>query len=273
MLTPYQFASNRPIDGIDLDGLEYMDAETSMFVYVGDPRMSLVTFDDVRVRNIEVFNLATYGLNDIKGPVASNYSDSNLALPMGKLNKTQIKKVQQAIINNSNANKRGASKFDLLVELVNFHEGIKKFQHLKNNQEEISNGVNSVRATINAVNLVGKAIEDNALPGSISGNLDLVKGITNFIVDGSLGDENTDLVESVGLALFENRKDVFEGNFSLNDYEQVFRGDPSAGDLFISFFVPVPSLDPVKNRAKSEIKKFEASQSQNSNGSVLRSNN
>ena len=23
MLTPYQFASNRPIDGIDLDGLEY----------------------------------------------------------------------------------------------------------------------------------------------------------------------------------------------------------------------------------------------------------
>lgn len=27
MLTPYQFASNRPIDGIDLDGLEYQDAE------------------------------------------------------------------------------------------------------------------------------------------------------------------------------------------------------------------------------------------------------
>ena len=26
-LTPYQFASNRPIDGIDLDGLEYMDTD------------------------------------------------------------------------------------------------------------------------------------------------------------------------------------------------------------------------------------------------------
>lgn len=26
-LTPYQFASNRPIDGVDLDGLEYMDAD------------------------------------------------------------------------------------------------------------------------------------------------------------------------------------------------------------------------------------------------------
>jgi RHS repeat-associated protein len=29
MLTPYQFASNRPIDGIDLDGLEYLDSKTS----------------------------------------------------------------------------------------------------------------------------------------------------------------------------------------------------------------------------------------------------
>ena len=28
MLTPYQFASNRPIDGIDLDGLEFSKATT-----------------------------------------------------------------------------------------------------------------------------------------------------------------------------------------------------------------------------------------------------
>ncbi len=31
MLTPYQFASNRPIDGIDLDGLEYLAFHTSMY--------------------------------------------------------------------------------------------------------------------------------------------------------------------------------------------------------------------------------------------------
>ena len=29
MLTPYQFASNSPIDGVDLDGLEYLDADES----------------------------------------------------------------------------------------------------------------------------------------------------------------------------------------------------------------------------------------------------
>jgi hypothetical protein len=31
MLTPYQFASNRPIDGIDLDGLEYLPYMKSMY--------------------------------------------------------------------------------------------------------------------------------------------------------------------------------------------------------------------------------------------------
>ncbi len=31
MLTPYQFASNRPIDGLDLDGLEYMSFHSSMY--------------------------------------------------------------------------------------------------------------------------------------------------------------------------------------------------------------------------------------------------
>jgi RHS repeat-associated protein len=30
-LTPYQFASNRPIDGIDLDGLEYLSINSSMY--------------------------------------------------------------------------------------------------------------------------------------------------------------------------------------------------------------------------------------------------
>ena len=30
-LTPYQFASNRPIDGVDLDGLEYLAYHTSMY--------------------------------------------------------------------------------------------------------------------------------------------------------------------------------------------------------------------------------------------------
>lgn len=34
MLTPYQFASNRPIDGIDLDGLEYLHWSAVQFKFM-----------------------------------------------------------------------------------------------------------------------------------------------------------------------------------------------------------------------------------------------
>jgi len=34
MLTPYQFASNRPIDGIDLDGLEYVSSDECLIYFV-----------------------------------------------------------------------------------------------------------------------------------------------------------------------------------------------------------------------------------------------
>ncbi|QDH80427.1 hypothetical protein FKX85_15810 [Echinicola soli] len=35
MLTPYQFASNRPIDGVDLDGLEYLRADEARIKMMG----------------------------------------------------------------------------------------------------------------------------------------------------------------------------------------------------------------------------------------------
>jgi len=46
MLTPYQFASNRPIDGIDLDGLEYLRADESRIkMYGGKAHINLENFN------------------------------------------------------------------------------------------------------------------------------------------------------------------------------------------------------------------------------------
>jgi RHS repeat-associated protein len=43
-LTPYQFASNRPIDGIDLDGLEWVEAEIA--VVNGKTKFTISSWDD-----------------------------------------------------------------------------------------------------------------------------------------------------------------------------------------------------------------------------------
>jgi hypothetical protein len=54
-LTPYQFASNRPIDGIDLDGLEYISANTVINQETGETFGgtfgSTISADDVIERN------------------------------------------------------------------------------------------------------------------------------------------------------------------------------------------------------------------------------
>ncbi len=59
MLTPYQFASNRPIDGIDLDGLEYFSVHTindgkHIVVKLEDSKTTdglIVNFEDGSTRN------------------------------------------------------------------------------------------------------------------------------------------------------------------------------------------------------------------------------
>lgn len=75
-LTPYQFASNRPIDGIDLDGLEWVEAELA--IVDGRPKFTIISiasespigihYDELTV-NVkyagETFRFTTADINSI----------------------------------------------------------------------------------------------------------------------------------------------------------------------------------------------------------------
>ncbi len=70
MLTPYQFASNRPIDGVDLDGLEYLRADEARIKIRGGQAHI----------NLENFNSMTRGawhLRNMKG----NWPAGNIGWP------------------------------------------------------------------------------------------------------------------------------------------------------------------------------------------------
>ena len=45
-LTPYQFASNRPIDGLDMDGLEYLNYVVNWYEGQAEPEIETVWFND-----------------------------------------------------------------------------------------------------------------------------------------------------------------------------------------------------------------------------------
>lgn len=55
-LTPYQFASNRPIDGIDLDGLEYDDSKLKILKESETNHIKITGQIDVKIK---VINLST----------------------------------------------------------------------------------------------------------------------------------------------------------------------------------------------------------------------
>jgi RHS repeat-associated protein len=70
MLTPYQFASNRPIDGIDLDGLEYLSAEEALI----EVRNGIVM---VKVAN---FNSFTRGKHHMANQKPSNWRTGEVGI-------------------------------------------------------------------------------------------------------------------------------------------------------------------------------------------------
>ncbi len=55
MLTPYQFASNSPISGIDLDGLEHYFAMDGSYIGLkkGDPTVRVIKTEDVKNQSVE----------------------------------------------------------------------------------------------------------------------------------------------------------------------------------------------------------------------------
>ncbi|MCA6421181.1 MAG: hypothetical protein IM568_00005 [Flavobacterium sp.] len=53
-LTPYQFASNRPIDGIDFDGLEYMKAGTSIYGLHLFKHDEVYVKEDLWIKNVQI---------------------------------------------------------------------------------------------------------------------------------------------------------------------------------------------------------------------------
>lgn len=80
MLTPYQFASNRPIDGVDLDGLEYVHYK----VYSADLEYGTILFTMKNVRNIGTEKATNI---DYKNILLNEYYDKtgNL-IPYAKVN-------------------------------------------------------------------------------------------------------------------------------------------------------------------------------------------
>ncbi|MDH5381454.1 MAG: hypothetical protein OEW75_11410, partial [Cyclobacteriaceae bacterium] len=83
MLTPYQFASNRPIDGIDLDGLEFYKKETFLGFNIAFKKVDENSFEIVYI----TVSLDKQAMD--RSPIVNqlNYNKRNSDLGLGNLRK------------------------------------------------------------------------------------------------------------------------------------------------------------------------------------------
>jgi RHS repeat-associated protein len=75
MLTPYQFASNRPIDGIDLDGLEYLSANVAFSsgdAFYNSGTLDMIGFETVIYNSQAYYVIGQHLYYDSEGTLTTN---------------------------------------------------------------------------------------------------------------------------------------------------------------------------------------------------------
>lgn len=83
MLTPYQFASNRPIDGVDIDGLEYLNKSVYRFVYfpITDNKNLSITIDNKNLKDKSRLLYSLLENNNFMGLPKPEYTTRHILEP------------------------------------------------------------------------------------------------------------------------------------------------------------------------------------------------
>ncbi len=279
MLTPYQFASNRPIDGVDLDGLEFMK-RTSVLLYKGDPTFKQVTASDVLILNAEVWDRATFK-SGLSLQSTNPYNDETSKFQMSKRNNTRMAELgnkysepanytKDRVQYNKSAGVRArnnsakAGPEVILTELLTMYQTYRLIKHNEDNQNDLKYSTESIFAVHNAHSLMHKVLEDNILPKSITSNKTVLQRITRFLVDGTGSNPGPDVVgqmiAAVGLAIYENRDAIMDGTYNMNLKVQTPECNGCDGTSDHPVFIPIFKLgshDKPSENAINKIKEFE----------------
>lgn len=223
-LTPYQFASNRPIDGIDLDGLEYFSSKE----HGGKSLYSLIkfkidhnyTWGEVIIRNQAIHAI-------VKNHPEQKRSDAQQKITAdddGTPEVTMVKKRAssgraQAREKTETMKARGADGASVIVgaiDLIDF--AYTKYYETKY-KKQIDYAVSSLQALNKAEQLVTAANNSGSFPTQVKNNSEFLKDLTNLIADGtmpdaSMGASYNNIVGLWGNLIWKNEKAVLNGTMN-----------------------------------------------------------
>ena len=192
-LTPYQFASNRCIDGVDWDGLEYRKSPGIFHHYSSGWDINPSQLPEF-YKNLGVTNKA-----QLEKQV------TNTRQKLGNMNTDNYKSVTEGRDAGENLAEKG------LNMLVQFTPEVKALNEVESQGEELR-GANWV---------FNRAEQQGLIPSEFKTDNQFANDVVNFLYDGSLpqgegpkGDIYKSIISDLGKEIYENRKKVIQGTYS-----------------------------------------------------------
>jgi hypothetical protein len=222
-LTPYQFASNRPIDGIDFDGLEYMKAGTSIYGLHLFKHNAVYVKEDLWVKNIQIHAKVENHEKAFKITNEEKLLDPDapkeLAPYVNLKGKTPSQKRKELFRANKELKQNmRESSGDIVGGTIDFIKfGINLYWNNKD-VNEINAAAESISALSKSDQLVKNAALNQTFPLKL--NNDQVKtDLVNFIVDGTMPDASSvyrNIISTWGRLIYKNENAINNNKFDFN---------------------------------------------------------
>ncbi|HEY4481246.1 MAG TPA: RHS repeat-associated core domain-containing protein, partial [Candidatus Brocadiaceae bacterium] len=257
-LTPYQFASNRPIDGIDLDGKEYMKNEKSVYLlgqfknYKADGKYDM---SDLWIISKDIHDIVMGVPNPPQNDDDSEPKKAKITELKGNQNNS---KKQVAMQKREFRNALRDLKGDAIGLILETVTGTYSLLYRIKYDKEILYGSRSIHALFYAQVLLTKAVNSKDFPTELDGfKTDLV----NYLTDGTITDiARSDIIITWGNLIYKNKEAILGDQYNFSEQQYVKKTiSPSDGNTGVkkeTVGLKEGNPDPDLKEAREKLKKI-----------------
>jgi RHS repeat-associated protein len=215
-LTTYQYASNRPVDGVDLDGLEYLKRKSLYELNRFEKTSSNYTIGHLIITNEAIHQIIiNHPREKFEEPSqAQEEPKIEAAQKRSSSNRAQVRERNET----REVNAKNAAA--VIAGIVDFIKWGTIVYYDYENKAQIEYASESIHSLNKADILVRSAIENPTFPTMLKESTKALTDSTNYVTDGTKPTEGvvtyTTLIETWGNLLFNNEKKVLEKTFNFS---------------------------------------------------------
>ena len=242
--SPYPFAMNRPIDGIDLDGLEYLQANSknkyqkSLYrLHAYEDMASNYTLDNqIWITNTKIHAVVMNHPDNKNPPDGEDDSVPEVKTFEGKPKNT----AKHTAYNRRQANYANrASGADIVIGLLELGIWIYTKAYEIKHKEDLDYGRTSLVALDKADRVLRAAVTRTDFPEKLKDGI-IEKDLVNYITDGLLPSDGSLqyslIIQKWGNLLFKNGEEILKGQYvfkmEMTVAEPHYSGDGNTGRRF-----------------------------------------